>query len=190
MMVEAQQKTKHPAAKARALAEQIVATLRPLCERIEIAGSLRRGKQTVGDVEILYVPRMEDRPDGLFGAKPVSLADERIEQALADGTIAKRPSKVGIFTWGDKNKLAVHVASGIPVDFFATTAACWYVALVVRTGSAETNLALTTAAQRAGKSLLAYGEGVRQQDGSVIAATSEADVFRLCGAPYLEPHQR
>jgi DNA polymerase/3'-5' exonuclease PolX len=183
-------KPRFAAAEARTVAERIVAALSPFCERIEIAGSLRRGKPTVGDVEILYVPKAEDRPDGLFGSKPASLADERIEQALADGAIVKRPSKAGIFTWGEKNKLAVHVASGIPVDFFGTTLENWWVSLVVRTGSAEMNLELTTTAQRQGRSLLAYGCGVRQPDGMVIAATSERAVFEMCGVAYREPHQR
>lgn len=189
-MTEAPQKTRYPADSARKVAEGIVAVLAPLCERIEIAGSLRRRRPTVGDIEILYVPKMDARPDGLFGTKQVSLADERIEQALTNGVIVKRPSKIGIFTWGDKNKLAVHVASGIPVDFFSTSLEAWWVSLVVRTGSAETNLSLTTAAQRQGKSLIAYGEGVRQTDGTVIAARSEQEVFALCGVAYREPWQR
>lgn len=182
--------TKTPHATAVRIAESIVASLSPLCERIQIAGSLRRRKPYVGDIEILYIPRVEHRPDGLFGSKPVSLADERIDQALATGTITKRPSKIGIYTWGDHNKLGVHVASGIGVDFFSTSAANWWVSLVVRTGSAQMNLELTTSAQRMGRSLIAYGEGVRTADGMVMPATSEEQVFELCGVRYRSPEQR
>lgn len=55
--------TKFPRTQALAVAEELVAALRPACERLEIAGSLRRGKAEVGDVEILFVPRVEERPD-------------------------------------------------------------------------------------------------------------------------------
>ncbi len=41
---------------ARNLAERIVTTLSPACERIEIAGSIRRGSSTVGDLEIVAIP--------------------------------------------------------------------------------------------------------------------------------------
>ena len=40
---------------ARAYAEVIQAALAPFCERIVIAGSIRRGKEMVGDIELLYI---------------------------------------------------------------------------------------------------------------------------------------
>jgi DNA polymerase (family X) len=189
------EKIRFPAADARRVADSIIAVLCPLCDRIQIAGSLRRGRPTVGDIEILYVPKYEmrdvPRENTLFSDRlKISLADERIEQALAAGTIGKRPKKDGSFTWGESNKFAMHTGSRIPVDFFATDERRWWVSLVIRTGSAAMNLELTTAAQRAGKSLLAYGEGVRQPDGSVFRAESEQHVFELCGVPYREPEKR
>jgi DNA polymerase/3'-5' exonuclease PolX len=51
------------------IAGRIVEALRPYCERIEIAGSLRREKPMVGDIEIVAIPR---RPVDLFG-EPVSM---------------------------------------------------------------------------------------------------------------------
>lgn len=51
-------------------------------------------------------------------------------------------------TWGDKNKLAIHIPSGIHVDFFATTERAWHNYLVCRTGGAENNIAISTAAQK------------------------------------------
>lgn len=183
-------KKQWPAADAMKVAEELQARLSPACERIAIAGSLRRSKPTVGDVEILFVPRLAKRPDGLFDEKIVSVASEACDQLLRDGILAKRPNVNGSFAWGEANKLAVHVASGIPVDLFATTAPCWYVALVIRTGSKDTNLRLTTGANKRNASLKAYGAGVEWSDGTVTQAESERHVFEMCGVPYLEPSRR
>ena len=116
-------KQRCPAAIARNVADQLVAELTPRCERIETAGSLRRGKADVGDIEILFVPRIGQVrvPDKLFTLCG-SLADELLEKWLARGVITKRFNINGSAAWGTLNKLAVHVSSGIPLDLFATTA--------------------------------------------------------------------
>ena len=51
---------------AREIAEGVKAKLAPHCERIEIAGSIRRGKPVVGDIEIVCVPHQVQAMD-LFG---------------------------------------------------------------------------------------------------------------------------
>jgi DNA polymerase/3'-5' exonuclease PolX len=112
-------KPKIPRAAAFKVAEEIMVRLMPCCERIAIAGSLRRGKAEVGDIEILYIPKMTDRADGLFDRRIVSVASEVIDGLLTSGYFSKRPSKTGVFSWGEANKLAIHTASGIPVDLFS-----------------------------------------------------------------------
>ena len=182
-------KTQIPHAEAMRLAQELAAALRPYTTRLEIAGSLRRGKATVGDIELVYVPRFEERQLDLLTTGQWDVADERIGGWLMDGTLAKRPNVKGHFTWGEKNKLALH-RDGTPVDLFATTEANWFVSLVIRTGSKETNLKLTTGAIRDGNTLNAYGRGITRADGTVVRAESEEHVFQLCGVPYLKPHQR
>lgn len=184
------EKKKWRAADAILLASVLKTLIGQYCERIEIAGSLRRQKEWVGDIELLYIPRFEERPDGLFDKKPVSLVDECLDAMLKAGELQKRPSKTGVFTWGAQNKLGIHVETGIPVDFFATDAVRWWVALVIRTGSKETNLRLTTGAQKRGGQIHAYGSGVTFKDGREVTATSEQEVFDLCGVPYLPPEKR
>src|SRR5258708_19958012 len=51
---------------ARARAEELVEKLAPHCERIEIAGSIRRGKHTVKDIDLVVIPKMTS-PDTLYG---------------------------------------------------------------------------------------------------------------------------
>lgn len=183
-------KRKFPHAAALAVAEELQAMLAPACHRIAIAGSLRRLKPEVGDIELLFVPRHSERPDGLFDTKTVDVCGEVVENLVRQGVLAMRPNVNGSFTWGERNKLAVHVPTGIPVDLFGTSEANWWVSLVIRTGSKETNLALTTGANKQNASLMAYGCGVKWSDGSVTPATSEQHVFEMCRVPYKEPPQR
>ena len=182
-------KQKYPRADAIAAAKQLCNCLKPVTERLVVAGSLRRGKAEVGDVEVLYVPKFETVQDGLFDTKDIDATEAPIIDLLRIEALSKRPNINGHFTWGPQNKLAIH-HTGIPVDLFATTIENWWVALVIRTGSKETNLKLTTGAQKLGRKLNAYGCGVTEADGTIIRATSEQHVFELCGVPYLEPHQR
>ena len=176
-------KARWPRAAALQVARELCDRLNPFCEKLIVAGSVRRKKADVGDVEILYVSRMQDRPLDMFSTEAVSLADEEIAQMLTDGTLTKRPSKTGGTAWGDKNKLALH-HSGIPVDLFRTAADAWWNYLVCRTGPAESNARIATAAQRRGYRWNPYGVGFTcLADGSITPMLSEAAVFAFVGLP-------
>ena len=192
MITDTISKPKHRYVDALKVAIEIHSQLKRWClpGYCKVAGSLRRGKAMVSDIELLYVPQTRKEPDGLFETQLINLTDVTIDEWLRDGYLEKRPSKLGSYAWGGKNKLAVHVESGTPVDLFATTIENWWVSLVIRTGSKETNLQLTTGAQKQGATLNAYGNGVTWSDNTHTAATSEEHVFELCGVPYKEPRDR
>ena len=176
---------------ARKVAEDLTAEMAPRCDRIEIAGSLRRSKPDVGDIEILFAPRIDQvRVPGELFPKSGSLADELLEQWLAKGVITKRFNVNGTTTWGNLNKLALHTGSSIPIDFFATTAERWFVSLVVRTGSAEMNTRLASRALQRGMQLHAYGVLENRKTGEQIVPQSEREVFERLGVPYREPAER
>ncbi|MBV8772162.1 MAG: hypothetical protein JO266_04470 [Acidobacteria bacterium] len=178
-----------PNAIARRVAEELLAALEPRCERSAIAGSLRRGKPDVGDIELVYVSRIgQVRKSGELFPVRGYLADELIDRWLVDGMLRKRPNINGSVTWGEYNKLAVH-RSGIPVDLFATTTDRWFVTLVMRTGPMESNVALAAAAKRRGMQFHAYGM-LERRDGQPIITQSEQEVFERCGVPYHEPERR
>lgn len=183
-------KSAYPRAEAIEVAEAVRDSLEPVCQRIQIVGSLRRGKPAVGDIELLYVPKWAEQRDGLFDVKKFDLSEALLHRLLSSGIIEKRPNVNGHFAWGSKNKLGLHAQSGIPVDFFSCEPQNWFVSLVVRTGSKFTNITLANGAIKKGGYLLAYGSGIQWSDGSVEAATSERHLFDLCGVPYLEPEQR
>ena len=136
-----QPKIRFPRKAALLVAKELVRAIEPYCERLIVAGSLRRRKAVVGDIEIVYIPRFEQSltvkqgdllaaPDKTF----VNVADEQLEHILGAMIIEKRTNSLDSEIWGPKNKLARHVASGIPVDFFSTTDKAWWSYLVCRTG--------------------------------------------------------
>lgn len=183
-------KKRWPRAEALEVARELCVRLKPRCEKLIVAGSLRRRKQEVGDVEIVFVPRMEARQVDLFGSADFNLADEEIDRMAEDGTIAKRLSRVGITTWGEKNKLALH-RSGIAVDLFSAKPEAWWNYIVCRTGPASLNERIATEAKRRGYRWNPYGAGfTRLADGAEIPMESERSVFAFVGMPYLEPWER
>lgn len=204
-------KPKFPAETAKAVVRELLPRLEPACATdaegkpwLRVAGSLRRRKATVGDIEFVYAPAFGPVKDGLF-MKEGNLMDDTLERLVAEGVLAPRVLGNGSLAWGAKNKLALHVASGIPVDFFSTAAAAFWNYLVCRTGSKENNIAIAEAAKRRGLKWSPYEPGFRVADldlatqslgrddlysGRLLAAQSEEEVYSLAGLPYLPPHQR
>ena len=166
--------------KAKEIAEQLKALLAPRCERIEIAGSIRRRKPAVGDIELLCIPKYDGLADQLDG---------QIGMLMSQGLLDARRNKLGSVVYGLKNKLLRHVESGIGVDIFSTTWQCWPVALVVRTGGKITNQRIAMAALRKGYRFHAYGRGFSTPDGEIICR-SEREVFEAVDLSYKEPWER
>lgn len=168
--------------KAKCIAEQIKAVLESSCDRITIAGSIRRQKPDVGDLELLCIPKYVDGVDML---------DAKIKTMIYFDMLDYRLNKLGRKVYGPKNKLLVHVPSGIGVDVFSTDEQCWPVALVVRTGGKVTNQRISMAALRLGMSFHAYGRGFTQIDGpKEWICENESDVFKAVGLVYHEPWRR
>jgi DNA polymerase/3'-5' exonuclease PolX len=208
--VEGAEKPRWPFHVAGPVAVVIADALRPLCVPgfCEVAGSLRRLKHTVGDIEIVYVPRLEPRavpsqapeqgelmpPTARTVRREINLVDELLESRLAAGTIAKRQNIKGSEMWGDKNKLAVHVATGIPVDFFATTPESFFNYLVCRTGPAASNIRIAAAAKAKGWKWNPYGPGFSRErvtaPAEIHAVKSEREVFEFVGLPPRPPWDR
>jgi DNA polymerase/3'-5' exonuclease PolX len=186
-------KPRFPATEAKAVAVELMRWLDPACERLVVAGSLRREKPTVGDVEIMYVPITGIGPDpsDMFAAHEVNFTDEVIATMEKEGVLERRKNVAGRETFGPLNKLMRHRASGIPVDLFSEpNLADWWRSLVMRTGPKELNLRLITTASKRGVRVHAYGTGLTDLHGNPIACESEEQFFEICGAKYLEPKDR
>lgn len=190
-------KKKFPLNLALRLAEKIVEYLEPHTDRILIAGSIRRKSPQVGDIEILYIPKfkMVADPDDLFGDENkvlVNCVDQALDAKIKAGMIEKRGG------WGEKNKLGLHVPTGMPVDFFSTDKLCWDNYLVCRTGPAESNVSIAASAKKMGWLWQPYGRGFLKLDSMGNPDESEGfrpvykeeDVFTFVGLKFNSPEHR
>jgi len=166
--------------RAKAIAEELRRLLKPACDRIAIAGSIRRQRPEVGDIELLCIPKFIGGIDQL---------DREIITLVVQRILGFRRNKLGSRVYGPKNKLMVHLPSGIGVDIFSTTRECWAVSLVVRTGGKKTNKRVATAALSKGYRFHAYGSGFSTPQGDIVCH-SEREVFEAVDLPYLEPWGR
>ena len=166
--------------KARAIAEQLKGLLEGSCERIEIRGSIHRLKPQVGDIELLCIPKYDRGVDQL---------DRELGALVFQHILGLRRNKKGFTAYGPKNKLMVHLESGIGVDIFSTTWENWSVASVVRTGGKVTNQQISMTAITKGLRFHAYGRGFTSPQGEIICLT-ERQVFETVGLPYRQPWER
>ncbi|MBN8249752.1 MAG: hypothetical protein J0L84_20215 [Verrucomicrobia bacterium] len=180
------------------VADEIMDALRDAgavdASRLLWVGSLRRNKADVGDVEILFVPVRGLAPDqgDLFGSMiETDKAADAINALVKRGVLAKRPKEDGTFTWGAQNKLAVHTATGMPVDLFAATVETWPNLLVCRTGPAALNAIIAQRAKDRGWRWNPYGAGFYGPDGQLkVPVRCEADVFQAVDLPPTDPIYR
>ena len=139
---------------ARDLAEALVALLEPACERIEIAGSIRRRKPNPNDVEVVAVPKWRGQATLMWGVEPTeSTLDLRCNELLATGQLEKRPDGQGRHCWGTGVKRAVFFQGKdyAPVDLFQVVgSAQWGVIYAIRTGPGDFNHLLVTNQCRGG----------------------------------------
>lgn len=187
-------KQKVPRAAALAVAKELCDALKPVTEKLIVAGSLRRRKAEVGDVEIVYISKVEMQadPGDLLGHKvPTNLVHTLLESLLLRGVLEKRLNVNGKAAWGYENKLARHKASGIGVDFFQADKDNWFSLLVCRTGSAESNTAICMAAEDRGLKWNPYkGFLDRTTEQLNFVPRSEEQVFSWVGLPYKQPWER
>lgn len=176
-------------AAGRGLADALCEVFGPHVERIQVAGSVRRQKPDVGDVELLYIPK-----DDPIGGDPLH---RFIQERIADGVFAYRLNVKGSRVYGPLNKLLVHRQTGIPVDVFATDKENWGMALFVRTGPAEWNIRAMESFRELRMRGHAYGGvtllGPRGHEGSErreVTCPDEETVFRLLGWAWVEPKDR
>lgn len=189
-------KIKHPRAKALEVARELTAALRDLCEadRFIFAGSLRRLKPEVGDIELVYIPLVESRPDPddlLGNLVPTNLFDLQLNVWLKAGLISKRVGEKGGSSWGPSNKLAVHTGTGIGLDFFAANRRNFWTLLVCRTGSMESNTRVASAAIKLGQTWNMYRGFEDRVTGELLfVPESEEALFAHVRLPYLQPKDR
>lgn len=185
--------TRVPLAEARAIAEALAAKFRPGCERIEIAGSIRRGRSDVGDIELVAVTRHEEIPDGLFEMRTISALDVILDDLLAQGELASHPVDP---KRGERYAKLLHVESGLQLDLFMTTPASFGLIYLIRTGPADYSRNFVTDIRPLGWHVAGGQLHRGSQECSpfrtceVVATPAEEDVYRAIGHPWVDPRAR
>lgn len=149
-------------------AESIVARLSkvPGVKRMETAGSLRRRRETVGDLDLLIA---STRPDAAIKAF--------VELPEVAEVLAKGPTRS-----------TVRLKGGLHVDLRVLRPSSFGAALHYFTGSKSHNIAVRTRAVRMGLKLSEYG--VFDRKGHRLSGLREEDVFRAVGLPWIPPELR
>ncbi len=165
-------------ADAEQLVEPLLEHLRGLAsvERIEVAGSYRRRRETVGDIDILVIAReaaeVMERFTAYRDVRTVELAGE--------------------------TKATVILESGLQVDLRLLPPKSYGAALQYFTGSKEHNVKLRTRAVVRGLSISEYGvvkvqegdEAAEPGAGELVAGKEEADVYAAVGLSWIAPELR
>jgi len=138
----------------------------PGVERISLAGSLRRMKETVGDVDVLVT-----------SASPPQVTESFISMPMVRHVLAK-----------GETKSSVLLNNGLQVDLRIVPDDCFGSALQYFTGSKDHNIKLREIAQRRAMKLSEYG--LFDESGKRIAGRDEQGIYGSLGMCYIEPELR
>ncbi len=156
---------------AERIADQIKTAVYAYCERIEVAGSIRRQKAKVHDIDFVVATKGDAGWRSIgeelkrLKAKPNNCSGSSVIKALL-------PCQNGLFQ----------------VDFYRAKPSTFGIYLLVRTGSANHNVWLAGYAISKGMKIK-YSEGLIK-DGNVIAGADEKELFTALDLPYLLPSER
>jgi DNA polymerase (family 10) len=152
------------------LVEGMLETLRlhPEVSRVAVAGSYRRAKETVGDLDFLVATK---------------------EGALVCEDFTTLPQVDTVIACGD-TKASVRLKNGMHCDLRAVKNSEFPFALQYFTGSKEHNVALRSLALKKGWSLNEYGLNPLNPEEAPPHVEEEKDIYLLLGLQYIEPELR
>jgi DNA polymerase (family X) len=156
-------------------AQKIVEHLRGFdgIEKVTPAGSLRRGRETVGDLDILVTGK--------------ACCDEATRQALIDHII-KLPGLMEIIARGD-NKISFRLRGGMQVDVRLLPPESFGAAMQYFTGSKAHNVTLRQRALKMGYTLSEYSLATLE-DEKPIAGKTEEEIYAKLKLDYIPPELR
>lgn len=182
-----------PLAEATAIADELAELIGPGCERLEIAGSIRRGAPTVGDIDILAAPKlvpmldMFDQPIGAVDALGNLLDELCGQQVIRQWRGAKNQP-----CWGKDLKRFIFRDLDVQVQSVRDPGT-WGFWMIVRTGPMRFSKRMVT--PRSAGGALPPGCEVRDsfhlyRFGGVVECPDEQSVFAALGLPWIPPECR
>jgi DNA polymerase/3'-5' exonuclease PolX len=160
-------------------AKKICDLLAPICERVAIAGSLRREKPDVGDIEMVCVPM----------PKQDLLGNEYLDTAEIVYTLARAGYTMPRFN-GEHFKQ--FDAGPCNCDLFITTPEQWGVIFTIRTGSSDFSRRLVTPRSHGGllPSNLRVKDGRVWNGNEALSTPTEESLFEAIGMKWVFPKDR
>jgi DNA polymerase (family 10) len=160
---------------AEAEAEKLAEYLKkfPGIEKITPAGSLRRGRETVGDLDILVTGQ-------------ACTSEEGRRKAIA--YVEKYPPLMEVIASGD-NKISFRVRSGMQVDVRLLPPESFGAAMQYFTGSKAHNVALRTRALKMGYTLNEYSLATLEGE-KPVAGKTEEEIYSKLALDYIPPELR
>jgi len=148
-------------------AEKLVEYLkeRQEVEEVTPAGSLRRGRETVGDLDLLVT-----------GTNHAKIAEYFSKYSGVDQILGK-----------GEDKVSVKLKNGMQVDVRLLESEQFGAALMYFTGSKEHNIALRERARKRGWKLSEYG---LSEDGKILASRTEEEIYKKFGMQWIPPELR
>lgn len=162
---------------AMPMAYWLVVKLRELpgVQQAAYAGSLRRGKETIGDIDLIVSAKT---PQDAAAISDAFIEFEPVSEVLVHG-----PTKTSVRTaasFGD-------VSGGIQVDLRVVMPESYGATLLYFTGSKELNVAMRERAIKQGTKLNEYG---LYRGDELVAGRTEEDVFKALGLSWIPPQFR
>lgn len=198
-----------PLAAARKIADGLVEIFAPACDRFEVAGSVRRERATVGDLEFVCIPKAGEAlaPQGTLFGSPNAARSNLLWEAIetySDGHLRLMPIKPGTeaiepdLRWLSKRPLGESKLfklwlprQQVAVELYLVTPETWGCAFAIRTGSATFSKALVQRWTQVSGGGHCRDLRLCWRDGVAIPTPEEEDVFRNCQLlPVTPPPER
>jgi DNA polymerase/3'-5' exonuclease PolX len=172
---------------AKRIAWEVIECLSPGCEQIVYAGSTRREKPEVKDLEIVYISKMVPQQIDLFTTDLVPATEELIADLvdrrlwLYDDVVRRN---------GPKYRRMMHAHTGFTIELFRAQTDNWGLTLALRTGPAEFNHWLVNRMGGAMPVDMCMRDGYLWKRGKRLDSPDEETFFAQIGVPCWPPKER
>jgi DNA polymerase/3'-5' exonuclease PolX len=182
-------------AEAQTKADRILVWLQPFCERLEIVGSIRRGRPECSDVDLVCVPKFKSATHKLDLLTTAQVHENQLLAFLRSYVQNNSPARwlgkrgePGPEPQDDAVNLLLVTRAGIQLDIFCANDSNFASLKLCRTGSKEHNVWLCNRAiQLGGRWHTNRGIYLR---GDYIHAFTEQDIYTALDLPYIRPQDR
>lgn len=164
---------------AKNIATKYLRMFDPHCEEIQIAGSIRREKPEVKDIELVCIPKRIEEMSDLFGSVIVN----------SEGFIKLVNSFNRTKGNGEGKYTQLILDEGIKLDLFIADEINFGLLFMLRTGSAEFSKRMVTEIKQNGYRS-DHGYLIRYYNNEVVPVRTEAEFFRVTGMKFVNPVER